>query len=487
MKSANSQGGSVSAFLFRSVSSVFSMQTLVYVLLTTLVVLSSAACRKKGDDFSNTGGGYTLQVAGGTLNDGSGANGLVVLATLRDAQSYGPGLTGDWQLAITGPSLDTPLSVAYDDGAQSSYMVWQWTTVAAASGTYTVTATNGTVTLVNRFTIDAAETLNQPALVKMTDINGSTTISWSPVTGAGSYFYRVTDGDGFVWDSNVLASDQASFVLSNQLPDGSYRVDVYAQTQDRFALMADQTAAPTLASPENESLAVMDLVMLGGVPGAYNLAAAGGRLYFGRDPLDPNNTDRYGLVVWTSLLTTGGTEPASSWNVTVTGPGINSSTPREFTYPATYAHHVYWDFGAVPASGTYTVTATTPGNSEVLIANFTVPDLSAKLPVVTGLTATKGAGGYDITWNAVTGAQSYYVNVWTDINGIYTEVANVWVDGATLNALVPSGSLASGRLYDVYVTACSVDMTTATTPPPPAPAQVNMSDNTFTPASFTAQ
>lgn len=474
--------GGVSCYLARGARGLFSIQTLAYVLLTTLLVLSFTACRKKGDDPSNTGGGYTLQVAGGTLNDGSGAKGLVVLATLRDAQGFGPGQTGNWQLAITGPSLDTPLSVAYDDGAQSSYMAWQWTTVAAASGTYTVTATNGTVTLVNRFTIDAAEALNQPALVKATDINGITTISWSAVTGAGSYYYRVTDGEGFVWDSNVLTSDQVSFDLSSQLPDGSYRVDVYAHTQDRFALMADQTAAPTLASPENESLAVMDLVLLGGVPGAYNLTAAGGRLYMGKDN---NNTDRYGLVVWTSLLTTGGTQPASTWNITVTGPGNNPTI--EFNYPATNAHYVYWDFGVLPEAGVYTVTATTPGSADVLSANFSIPDLAAKLPVVTGLTATKGTGGYDVNWNAVAGAKSYYVNVWTDISGVYTEVANVWVDSATLNALVPSGSLSAGKLYDVYVSACSEDMTTAAMLPPPAPAQVNMSDNTFAPESFTAQ
>ena len=423
---------------------------------------------------------YSFQATGGTLNDGSGASGLVVLATLRDSKGVGPGLTGGWKITVTGPGISAPLTESYDDGSSSSYQSWWWKGLNPA-GTYTATATNGTTTLTAHFDISAANTLARPALSRANEV-----VSWNAVTGAGSYYYEVTDGYGAIAQSGYLSADSSSFSFQlNKLPDGSYSIAVYGQTKSRVDLISDISAMPSLPSQDNISVSTMGLVITNGSPGAYNLSATGGVLYMGQE----NGVNKYGLVVWTSLLTnaTPASPPAADWAISVTGPGM--TTPLAFTYPKTDSHYVYWDFGTVPAGGTYTVTATTSGSTEILSAQFTIPAPTAQLPVVTGIGVTPGSSSYTVSWNAVpgAGAGSYYVNLWADVGGTYTEVGNIWVDGGTLTAQIPKTSLTIGTLYDVYVTSCMLDMTTGKTLPPPSPSQVNMSDNTFAPVSFTAQ
>lgn len=422
---------------------------------------------------------YTPKVSGGTLNDGSGTNGLAVLATLRDSQGTGPGLTGGWKITITGPGITQPLVVSYDDGAPASYEIWRWEGFGPATGTYTATASNGTATLTATFNINSTSTSQQPPLTK----TGST-ISWSPVSGAGSYYYKVTDGTGSTVTSSYIDAVPSMVSYSFQLPtlsDGSYLVEVFAYTGSFPQLMADTSPSPSLPSQENISSSKMTLVVAGGVDGTHNLSAKGGTLYMGKD----SNVDQYGLVVWTSLLTSTATPPAGDWTISVTGPGI--SVPLTFTYPKTDSHYVYWDFGTVPAGGTYSVTATTSGSTETLFAQFTIPSPTEQLPFVTGLGVTSASSSYTVNWNTVPGAGSYYVNVWAYVGGIYTEVAGAWIAGSTLTAQIPNSSLTTGTVYDVFVTACALDMTTGTTLPPPSPSQVNMSDNTFAPVSFTAQ
>jgi hypothetical protein len=423
---------------------------------------------------------YTLKVSGGTLNDGSKTTGLVVLATLRDSLGTGPGLIGGWTITITGPGITLPLKVSYDDGSACSYEIWRWKGLTPATGTYTVTATDGSQRLTSTFTIDSTSSSQQPPLTK----NGST-ISWPPVSGAGSYYYAVTDGSGSTVTSSYISADSSatsySFQLPTALPDGSYSIEVVAHTESLPQLGADPSPAPSLPLQENSSSSSMTFAVSGGSYGSYSLAAKGGALYEGKY----GGVDQYGLVIWTSILTSTGSTPAGDWTVSVSGPGI--STPVTFTYPATDSHYVYWDYGTVPAAGTYTVTAAASGSSDTVSAQFTIPAPTAQLPVVSGIAVTPGSSSYTVNWNAVTGAASYYVNTWALVGGTYTEVAGAWINGSTLMANIPKSSLTSGTQYDVYVTACTLDMTTASTLPPPNPAQVNMSDNTYAAASFTAQ
>jgi hypothetical protein len=164
--------------------------------------------------------------------------------------------------------------------------------------------------------------------------------------------------------------------------------------------------------------------------------------------------------------------------MTVTGPGI--TTPITFTYPRTYSQYVYWDFGMVPAPGTYTVSAIASGGTTTVSHIFTIPAATSKLPVATGLTVTPvSGGGATVGWSAVSGAKSYYVNVWTTAGGIYTEVAGAWV--TSISAIIPNKTLTQGVEYDIYVTACESDMTDISSVPPADPGdQVDMSDTTFT-------
>jgi hypothetical protein len=464
-----------SYFLGRSSNLFFSAS---FALVIALFTLSSCGGGGGGGaaaaPVTNAGGGYTLEASGGTLNDGAGAKGLVVLAALRDSAGNGP--ASPWILSITGPGFDAPLTVSYDDGSPASYMTWWWEKFNPLSGVYTATATDGVTTLAYQFNLSSTSNLSQPTLNKI-----SSTISWSTIAGVGSYYYRVTDGTGNdVITPGYLSSDPLQTTYSFDLPylaDGSYLVEVYAQTTDRGALQNDPSSAPALAPQENMSLGAIDLTQGGG----YSLSAKGGVLYEGQY----SGVDNFGLVLWTSILTaptdsaSASTPPAGDWTITVTGPNISNSTPITFTYPRTDSQYSYWDFGTVPAPGTYTVTAAPAAGGAPISQTFTIPVPTQKLPLSTVTAAATTGGGANVNWTAVTGANSYYVNVWTEVNGVYTEIAGNWVNSTA--ATVPNGTLTKNVSYDVYVTACQLDMTDTTTVPPTAPgAQVNMSDTTFT-------
>lgn len=453
---------------------------IVKVLILVIYLGILAACGGGGGGGGaakpGTAGVFTLKVSGGTLNDGSASNGLVVLATLRDGNGAGPGLNSGWRITITGPGIAQPLTVSYSDGSPSSYQIWRWPGLLPSAGTYTVTASNGSATLTSSFPINSSDILQQVPLTR-----NNNTISWSAVAGAASYYYKVSDGAGGTVVSGYLNGAPSLTAYSFQLPtlaDGSYRIEVSAHTNSLPQLMADPSPAPSLPPQGNISVSAMDLVVAAGVGGSYNLTAKGGILYMGKDGA---GVDRYGLAVWSSILTSTATAPAGDWTINVTGPGITA--PLTFIYPRTNSHYLYWDFATPPAAGSYSVTATSPGYA--LTAGFAIPDQSARIPVAANITVTPATGNYSVSWSAVPGALSYYVNLWTTVGGVYTEIAGEWVNSPAASIL--SGSLTKGQQYDVYVTSSTLDMTTSKTLPPPSPAQVNMSDNTYGALPFTAQ
>jgi hypothetical protein len=230
----------------------------------------------------------------------------------------------------------------------------------------------------------------------------------------------------------------------------------------------------------------MDFVV-GGTGTGYALQAVGGVLYEGIDT-SGTGTHSYSLVVWTSILTTTSspTPPAGDWNLTLTIPGISKLIT--WKYPKTDSHYLYWEFGPVPEAGkTYTETATPAAGGTTLTQTFTIPDPTAKLPVATGVTVTPTTGGgANISWGAVAGAASYYVNVWTLIGGDYVEIAGGWTSSTA--AVIPTGTLTPDVLYDVYITASQLDMTDTTSVPLPVTPgpQVNMSDTTHNKYPFIA-
>lgn len=93
--------------------SFISHLTFVILIITTLAFSGCGKHKKSSSPPTNIGGGYTLVVSGGTLNDGSGVNGLVVLATLRNSSGAGPGGAAGWKIKITGPGINTALEADY--------------------------------------------------------------------------------------------------------------------------------------------------------------------------------------------------------------------------------------------------------------------------------------------------------------------------------------------------------------------------------------
>lgn len=437
---------------------------------------------------TNIGGGYTLKASGGTLNDGSGVRGLVVLATLRDDQGWGPLLP--WTVSISGPgiSASSPLAVEYQDGQLGSFVIWEWSGFDVLSGNYRTTATNfdGSVTIYIDFSVSSTSMLARP-VPSIGSAGGSTLLSWAPASNAASYAYEVVPTGG---GSTVYGSTAGTSVNLGTLANGDYLVLLKSYTANLLSLNADHSASPALPSQMNIADYVFTFPVGGDQTSAsYSLNAAGGILDYGLR--GPNNTPIYGLSFWTSLqdITSPGNPvaPAGDWNISVTDP---NGVVMNYIYPAGERHDVYWYYDIEPVSGgTYTITASygaavktaavTFADTNPALAPLLYQSISASL--VSNATNTS-LNDISITWPQVTGAQSYYTSLWADVwNSAlkrydYTEIWAAWVSSPA--ARVVNGTVQSGLLCDVYVTAYGVDMTSVA-PPSPSPSRVDMSENYY--------
>lgn len=452
--------------------------------LVLLLILSSCHGKNKNSP-SNVGGGYTLLVSGGTLNDGSGVNGLSVLATLRDSNGMGP--TNTWFIDITGPGISptSPLSIDYESGW--SYMGYEWGYIEPAAGAniYRATATNpsdGTVIHYD-FSINSASVQARPA--PSAGISGDTiTLSWEAVNAA-SYYYEVCPPSSTLpCETGFTTALSASITFAGH-PTGDYLIRVRAYSTDRAGLSTSSSPSPTLASQENVSEYAFSFPVGTTVnPNNIDFKASVGVMDYGLgDPSGPV----YGLVIWTSV-TENNAAPAGNWNIIVTDP---NDKVFNFIYPAGATHYVYWYYGIEPVSGTYDIQAVyISGSVEKPPLSLTLSDTTPRLnlPTITGALSDV-SGNVTVSWNAVTGAASvgsYYVNIWAEVwnnnQWDYREVGKEWVNAGTLSTIVTVAPYIKDNQYDVYVTACEVDMTAA--PPSTAP-RVDMSEN-YNPYSFVA-
>lgn len=455
---------------------------LVFSLLTALALSGCGGGGESSGPPTNVGGGYTLKISGGTLNDGSGTNGLIVLATLRDDTGYGPSLP--WTIAITGPGIPSqyPLTVEYQDGSLGSYMAWEWPAFEPLSGTYRATATNldGSVTIYYDFSINSGSTLSRPA--PSASAGGSSIdVTWPAVTGAGSYSYDVCS-PASTCVSGVTAGAGATATFAS-LPNGDYLIRVRAYKTNRVGVHDNHTASPTLASQENLSEYVFSYPVNGDQTSTnYSLTAAGGVLDY---DLSGPGGPIYGFAVWTSILygtPNPNAAPAGDWNIVVKRQ--DGTIVADFIYPKNTKHYVFWYYGIEPiANETYTVEATY--GLAVRTYSFTLSDLTPNLTPLTysQISGTPQANNdITMTWTTVSGAGSYYLSLWAEVWDVsakqydYIEVWGGWVSAN--NAIIPSGSVPSGLACDAYVTAYEIDMTAAS-PPDPAPARADMSENYY--------
>ncbi len=194
------------------------------------------------------------------------------------------------------------------------------------------------------------------------------------------------------------------------------------------------------------------------------LRAAGGRIDYGLVP---------GLAIWVGLAAPDGSPDGGAWSIEVTGPNLPASDPLRFELQANFTRRLVWAYGVPPDSGLYTLVASK--GLESVTTRFAVAP-PEPLPIPGGVSATgQQRGAARVTWSPVVGAQSYFAAVWLGSSF----VAGQWVTGTSADFL--DGTFTSGVTYDVYVAAVDVDVT-ADAPP----TRVCASENSYTPASFTA-
>ncbi len=456
-------------------TALFSVKVM-YFLAVVLMFLPS--CKGKGHSTTpaNVGGGYTLEVSGGTLNDGSGMNGLVILATLRDSQGYGPTLP--WTISIAGPGISpaAPLEVQYQSG---NYRSWEWESFEPLSGQYRATAVNfdGSIRMYRDFTIDSSSRLARPA-PGASSIGNTVTISWPAVADASSYYYEVcapiTSSDGCIYGYSTALTEDVAF---SSLTSGDYLIRIRAYASNRLLLQSVPTQ-------ENVSDYVFTYPVGGDeTSNSYRFDAAWGVLDY--DLHGPGGVPIYGLALWTSILygnPTPDAAPPGDWNISVSGP---NGLAVNFIYPKGETQRAYWYYSIEPRPGTYTVTATYGTARKDLI--LTIPAATSTLAPPAGINATLNTTTNDISlsWNPVQNAKSYYVNLWADIWNAatqqydYQEVWGSWV--LSTNAVISKSASAipSGLACDVYVTAYEVDMSPSAPLPSPPPMRADMSENYY--------
>ncbi len=467
-----------------AVSRLSSVAMLFFTLFVSAVLSAcSGSSKSSSAPPANVGGGYTLMASGGTLNDGSGTKGLVVLATLRDSQGWGPSFP--WTIKITGPGISSssPLTLLYQDSRIGSYMSWEWAGFAPLSGTYRATATNpdGTISIYYDFQVSTTSALARPA--PSVSPSGGYTLSWQAIAGATSYSYEVFPPGGGV--SLYGTTSTTSVTLGPLTTNGDYLARVRAYSTDRSALSVSSAPSPVLAPQENASEYTFTFPVGGDqTSGNYSFTVAGGVMDYGLR--GPGASPINGLAIWTSILNTttpNPTAPAGNWNIRITDP---NGTVLNYIYPAGKQHYAYWYYSIVPVAGTYTVTATYGAASRT--AMFTLSDISSRLAPLTytEISASMNATTKDITitWPAVTNARSYYVNLWADVwNNTtrqfeYKEVWRSWVSSTSVTIVKSTSAIPAGLSCDVFVTAHEINMTTSA-PPSPLPARADMSENYY--------
>lgn len=476
-----------SQFDSRSVPRSYFFTRLSFLVSLLIVIAAVSGCgssKSKEQPPSNIGGGFTLLASGGTLNDGSGVNGLAVLVTLRDSRGWGP--TQTWTISITGPDIPSgsPIVLEYADSRRGSYMSWEWAEFDPAPGTYRATATNGSITIYDEFTITSA-TLPRPA-PNATSSGNTITVSWPGISEAGSYDYEICSPTWNCFTGMITTTSET--VSFETLSTGDYVIQVRAYATDRIALYADHSSSPGHASQERVSEYTFSFPVGGNQStDSYSLDATGGVLDFGLR--GPGNTIISGIAFWTSIqdITSPGNPiaPAGAWNITITDP---NGMVLDFIYPADRRHDAMWYYSVEPVPGSYTVTATYGTASKT--ATFTIagsaPEVTPRLTLPGGISATKNAstGDMTITWDPVSGAGSYYVSLYAEIRDNsaaqydYREVWGKWVSTSSATIMKSESAIPAGLACDVYITAHEVDITSAA-PPATAPARADLSENYY--------
>lgn len=420
-----------------------------------VVLVAVSAC---GGHSPSSGGGFVLSARAGTYSDGTGVLGLSIVATLRDAAGNGP--DAPWTLALSDASGPLEVQASYGVSGPRSYVVWTFPDVLTGTGhSYDLRLTSPDGASVQTTVLVGSGELATPNPALSVD---GTLLTWEPPAGATSFDCEVTSGG----EVQLSSAESTGSCDVSALPAGAYVATVRAFSADVRSLLSDPSQAPMVPSLDI-SEAWLSFTRSDGTTPAISLSAAGGRL--------DDGSGQPGLALWMSLLQTDGGVSPSAWDVSVVGPGIPASSPLLLAYPANVAQTALWSYGVALSEGTYSLTASSGGQS--LSAEFRV---AAQAPLAEPTQVTAGAkanGGATVQWSGVPDAGSYFVGVWTHDTGAFT--AGQWV--RTPSADFASQTFTSGTAYDVYVTAATADLTA----PPQPQTDFQASENTYSPATFT--
>ena len=409
-----------------------------------------AACGG-GDRTSKPAVPHTASAAIGTYEDGSGRLGIAALTTIRSEGGAGPDV--DWQLELERDGAPLGAPAIYAAGA--TYSVTSFPDVAPAAGTtYAVTAAGDGYSLSSSAMLGYEPSLPTPSVALALD-GGS--LGWAAVAGAAAYSCVLTSG-GAVHLQQVSTTTGCDVAA---LPEGSFLASIQALSADPEALGVG--AAPAMPATFDVSHVRLGLLRRAS-SASLVLRAAGGRVDYGLVP---------GLAIWVGLAGPNGAPDGGAWSIEVTGPNLPASNPLRFDIQANFTWRVVWAYGLSPDPGLYTLVAT--NGVESVTTRFAIAP-PQPLPLPGGVSATgQQRGAARVTWSPVEGAKAYFAAAWLG----NSFVAGQWVTGTSADFL--DGTFARGVTYDVFVAAVDVDVTANA-----APTRVSASENSYTPASFTA-
>lgn len=401
------------------------------------------------------GYGLHLEVAPGTWTDGSGAVGLALLVTLRDAEGRGP--ESAWKFTLADESGKLPIEGIYDAPELGSHGAYWWPDFPVAfSQRYWLIARDAEGHELSRSFISTGKTIKPAELL----LSGGS-LTWERAYGAHAYACEARSGNALALRHTAV---EPGCDLS-ALPAGSYSGTVLGYSKDLAEISANTEARPPLPPSFNVSEARLAFTLGAGGHAELDFRSAGGAIHYG--------TSQPGLAVWVALG--GAAQVHSAWTVSVTGPGISGSAPASFYVTPQSARTLVW-FYDVPASlGSYAVTA--EAGATTLQSSFRVAG-AVPLELPSGLTLDNGGAQPTARWSAVAEARSYLLSTWDQSTG--ERVGAKWTNKT--EAGVPGDELVSGATYDVYVAAASIDMTQESNA-----FGVRVSEDAYKPVSFTAK
>lgn len=401
--------------------------------------------------------GSTLSLRGGTHSSG-GRLSLAALVAVRDAAGNGP--TTPWRLTFANAEGEVVAEEAYDDQSPGSFMGFWWPGVAP-EGQYVATATVGGAQGSVRF--EVSESVLEPVSAGVFS-RSTNTLSWTASPNALSYSCRLYRGDQLLSSSGPSASASCSF---GELADGAYAASVYAFTADLQALASDRNPLPEMPAYFDVSESQLGLAVRGDA--GFRVQASGGPLNYG--------SVTSGIALGIDVADLAGKSTASDWDIEFSGPAFAAGQPYRGRLAAGVRKLVVWSYDHRARAGVYSAEAVS--DAGVVATDFVVDD-GSPLPTPVGtLVQARANGGAEVTWEPVPNAASYLASAWA--RGATSATAEIWVGSSPAD--FPTNTFAAGTTYDVYVAATNVDVLG----PAPMPSTVKVSENTYSPAVFTAQ